>query len=112
MIRVRRQTVGEIDAPAIEELTAGCDSDEHGRVTVLGDANDCCMLHWRFHHVPLLSTPGIEPYTRHPLPRIFCNVDSSASSISARPQAVIYLDHLDLMASAARKPLTFAAVHG
>jgi hypothetical protein len=52
MMRVRRQTVGEIDAPAIEELTAGRDSDEHGRVTVLGDADDCCMLHWCFTVYP------------------------------------------------------------
>jgi hypothetical protein len=39
-MRVRRQTaIGEVDAPAIEELAAGRDSDEHRRVTVLGDAD-------------------------------------------------------------------------
>jgi hypothetical protein len=37
-MRVRRQTaIGEVDAPAIEELAAGRDSYEHRRVTVLGD---------------------------------------------------------------------------
>jgi hypothetical protein len=40
MMRVRRQTaIGEVDVPAIEELAAGRDSDEHRRVTVLGDAD-------------------------------------------------------------------------
>jgi hypothetical protein len=39
-MRVRRQTaIGEVDAPAIEELAAGRDSDEHRRVSVLGDAD-------------------------------------------------------------------------
>jgi hypothetical protein len=40
-MRVRRQTaIGEVDSPAIEELAAGRDSDEHRRVTVLGNADD------------------------------------------------------------------------
>jgi hypothetical protein len=48
---VRRQTAGEVDAPAIEELTAGRDSDEHRRVPVLGDADGRPMLHAHFRHV-------------------------------------------------------------
>jgi hypothetical protein len=59
VIRVRRQTAGEVDAPAIQELAAGRDSDEHRRVTVLGDA-DGRMLHSRFHHVLLPSALKIE----------------------------------------------------
>jgi hypothetical protein len=39
VIRVCRQTAGEIDASAIEELAAGRDGDEHRRVTVLGNAD-------------------------------------------------------------------------
>ena len=36
-MRVRRQTaIGEVDAPAIEELAAGRDGDEHSRMTVFG----------------------------------------------------------------------------
>jgi hypothetical protein len=31
VIRVRRQAPGEVDAPAIEQRTAGQDGDEHGR---------------------------------------------------------------------------------
>ena len=39
-MRVRWQTAtGEVNAPAIEQLAAGYDSDEHRRVTVLGDAD-------------------------------------------------------------------------
>src|SRR5439155_11352903 len=38
-MRMRGQTVCEVDAPAIEELAADPDSDEHRRVTVLGDAD-------------------------------------------------------------------------
>lgn len=41
MMQVRRQTaIGEVNAPAIEEIAAERDSDEHRRVTVLGHA-DC-----------------------------------------------------------------------
>ncbi len=40
MMRVRRQAaLGEVDAPAIEELAAGRDSDQHRRVTVLDDTD-------------------------------------------------------------------------
>jgi hypothetical protein len=48
VIRVRRQTVGEIDASAIEKLAAGRDSYEHRRVTVFGDADGRLMLYLRF----------------------------------------------------------------
>jgi hypothetical protein len=35
-----RQTAsGEIDAPAIEQLAAGRDGDQHRRVTMLGNAH-------------------------------------------------------------------------
>ena len=55
VMRVRRQTeIGEVDAPAIEELTAGRDSDEHRRVTVLGDADGCGSLRSVSRHVFLL----------------------------------------------------------
>jgi hypothetical protein len=56
VIGVRRQTAGEVDAAAIQQLTAGRDSDEHRRVTVLGDADGCRLLHSRFRHVLLAST--------------------------------------------------------
>ena len=40
VMRMRRQTaIGEVDAPAIKELAAGHDSNEHSRVTLLGDAD-------------------------------------------------------------------------
>jgi hypothetical protein len=40
VMRMRRQTaLGEVDAPPIEELATGRDSDEHRRVAVLGDAD-------------------------------------------------------------------------
>ena len=56
VIRVRRQSVREIDAPAVEELTVGRDRDEDRRVAVLGDADGGCMmrLHCR-RHVGLLD---------------------------------------------------------
>jgi hypothetical protein len=54
---MRRQTVGEVDAPAIEELTAGGDGDEHRRVTVLGHAHGRYLLRSRVRHV-LLPAPG------------------------------------------------------
>jgi hypothetical protein len=60
VMRVRGQTAGEVDAPAIEELTAGRDSDEHRRVTVLCHADGRRTLHSRFHQVLLPSTPKIE----------------------------------------------------
>ena len=59
VIRVRRQTMSEVDAPPIEELTTALDSDEYRRVTVLGDANGRCMLRSRFRHVLLASTASI-----------------------------------------------------
>jgi hypothetical protein len=57
VVRVRRQTACEVDASAIEELTTGSDSDEHRRVTVLGDADGRRMLHSRFRHSLLHSVP-------------------------------------------------------
>jgi hypothetical protein len=40
VVRMRRQTAtGEVDAPASEELAAGHHSNEHSRVTLLGDAD-------------------------------------------------------------------------
>jgi hypothetical protein len=37
---MRRQTaLGEVNAPAIKELAAGPDSNEHSRVTLLGDTD-------------------------------------------------------------------------
>jgi hypothetical protein len=59
VIRVRRQTAGEVDAPTIQQLAAGRNSDEHGRVTVLGDTGGR-VLHSRFRHVLLPSTLKIE----------------------------------------------------
>jgi hypothetical protein len=65
-MRVRRQTaIGEVDAPAIEELAAGRDSDEHRRVTVLGDADGRGSLRSSSRHVfllrgaPLRLTPSL-----------------------------------------------------
>jgi hypothetical protein len=56
---VRRQTARQVDASAIEELAAARDSDEHRRVTVLGDTGGR-VLHSRFRHVLLPSTLKIE----------------------------------------------------
>ena len=54
-MRVRRQTaIGEVDAPAIEELAAGRDSDEHRRVSVFDDADRCGLLSLCSHHVWLV----------------------------------------------------------
>jgi hypothetical protein len=55
-MRMRRQTaIGEVDAPAIEELAAWRDSDEHRRVTVLGDADRRGSLLVSSRHVFLLT---------------------------------------------------------
>src|SRR5262245_54824802 len=49
-MRVRRQSgLGQVDAPAIEELAAGRDGDEHRRVAVLDDA-DGSSLRWFSRH--------------------------------------------------------------
>jgi hypothetical protein len=49
VVRVRRKAaVGELDAPAVEELAVGRDGDEHRRVTVLGDA-DGRAPPWTYH---------------------------------------------------------------
>jgi hypothetical protein len=56
-MRVRRQiAIGQVDAPAIEQLAAGRDSDEHRRVSVLGDADGRGSLRSSSRHVFLL--PG------------------------------------------------------
>jgi len=61
-MRVRRQTaIGEVDAPAIEELAAGRDSDEHRRVTVLGDADGRSSLRSCSRHV--FPPSGARPYS-------------------------------------------------
>jgi hypothetical protein len=53
---VRRETaIGELDAPAINELAAGDDGDEHRRVTVLGDADGRGSLRSSSRHVFLLQ---------------------------------------------------------
>ena len=53
---MRRQIViGEVDAPAIEELAVRRDGDEHRRVTVLGDADGSGLLRLASRHVLLLS---------------------------------------------------------
>jgi hypothetical protein len=44
VIRVCRQTGREVDAPAIEELTNGCQCDQHGRVAVLRDSDHRASL--------------------------------------------------------------------
>ena len=60
VMRMRRQTaIGEVDAPAIEELAARCDSNEHRRVTVLGDADGRGSLRSSSHHVLLVR--GLAP---------------------------------------------------
>ena len=56
VMRVRRQTaLGEVDAPAIEQLAAGRDRDEHRRVTVLDDADAGGSLRSSSRHVLLLK---------------------------------------------------------
>jgi hypothetical protein len=35
----RQSALGEVDAPAIEKLAVGRESDEHRRITVLSDAD-------------------------------------------------------------------------
>src|SRR5438094_10461315 len=51
-MRVRWQTpTGEFNAPTINELAAGYDSDEHRGVTVLGDADGRGSLRSPSRHV-------------------------------------------------------------
>jgi hypothetical protein len=67
MVRVRRQiTIGEVDAPAIKELGAGRDRDEHCRIAVLGDADSRGSLLVEFvlrlsSHVENLPLRPIDP---------------------------------------------------
>jgi protein-L-isoaspartate(D-aspartate) O-methyltransferase len=59
-MRVRRQiAAGQIDAPAVEQLTPGRDRDQHGRVAVLGDAHGCRWLGWFARHFFSLSAATI-----------------------------------------------------
>ena len=52
VMRMRRQTtLGEVDAPAIEKLAAGSDSDEHRRLPLLGDADRRDSLRLLLRHV-------------------------------------------------------------
>jgi hypothetical protein len=56
VMRVRRQTaIGEVDAPAIEALATGRDSDEHRRVTVFGDADSRGSVRSSSRHALLSS---------------------------------------------------------
>lgn len=55
VIRVRRKTVSEIDAPAIENVAAGGDRDEHRRIAVLGDADGRGSLRSCSRHPVLLG---------------------------------------------------------
>jgi hypothetical protein len=48
VIRVRRQTVDKVDAPAIETPAAGRNIYEQLRVTMFGDADGRLMLYVRF----------------------------------------------------------------
>ena len=51
MMRMRRQaTLGEVDAPAIEQLATSRDSDEHSRIAILDDADGRGSLHLPFRH--------------------------------------------------------------
>lgn len=63
VIRVRRQTAGEVDAPAIEEVTVRRHSDEHRRVAMFGDPDGRWMLHSRFRHPLLLDAKHRDLYT-------------------------------------------------
>lgn len=55
VIRVRRKTVSEIDAPAIENVAAGGDRDEHRRIAMLGDADGRGSLRSCSRHPVLLG---------------------------------------------------------
>jgi predicted RNase H-like HicB family nuclease len=60
-MRVRRQTpIGEDDVPAIEERPSGGKRDEHRRVRVFGDTDDCRSPRSGSWHVFLLR-PSIAP---------------------------------------------------
>jgi peptidoglycan-N-acetylglucosamine deacetylase len=51
VMRVCRQTaIGEVDAPAIQELAAGREGDDHHRVAVLGDADGRGSLYSPLRH--------------------------------------------------------------
>jgi hypothetical protein len=63
VVRVRRQTVSEVDAPAIEELAVRRDRHQHRRVRVLCNANGRSALRSSFRHV---SPPRLRPRVLSP----------------------------------------------
>ena len=74
-MRVRRQTaIGQVDAPAIEELAGGRDSNEHRRVTVLGNADGRGSPCSSFRHAFLLraSPADAVAHSRPDNARISC----------------------------------------
>ena len=76
VIRVRRQSASEIDAPAIEEVAIGSDGDEDGRVAVLGDADGSRRCSRSLRHVrPFGRGAGDRSY-----PRI-CNIPLLTRSV-------------------------------
>jgi hypothetical protein len=63
MMRMRGQpALGEVDAPAIEQLAARRDGDEDRRIAVLGDADGCDSLRVVCRHVCLLVVRSIILY--------------------------------------------------
>src|SRR5688500_8688043 len=65
MMRVRRETaIGAVDTPAIEELAAWGDSDEHRRFTLLSDADGRGSLRSSLRHGVLLA--GARPCVSRP----------------------------------------------
>ncbi len=63
VVRMRRQSLGEIDAAAVDELTAARESNEHSRVAVLCDTDDRFLLALPLRHVlsPKQATAAIIP---------------------------------------------------
>ena len=58
MMQVPRQTgIGKVDTPAIEELADGRNSDEHCRVTVLGNTDGHGLLRSSSRHVSSFRQP-------------------------------------------------------
>lgn len=55
VIGVRRQSVGEIDAPAIKKFAVRRDRDELCRIAVLGNADGRAWLGSLFRHVFLVT---------------------------------------------------------
>lgn len=53
MVRVRRESLREIDAPPVEQLAVACRGDELRRVPVFRDTNDRDSF-WTPSHLSLL----------------------------------------------------------